>query len=106
MLLTESFLDEFLDNRTSIESVEAATTQADKEIGNPSPRFPETHSLSSLVSRLQVLNDEANTLRKDKEQRKCSFADLCLLYVVLYRGLLGRLLLPKDQGGVKQSSIL
>ncbi|XP_067031216.1 aprataxin and PNK-like factor [Acropora muricata] len=53
--LSESFLDEFLDNRTSIKSVQAASTQADKETGNPSPQFPETLSLSSLSNKDVVL---------------------------------------------------
>ena len=97
MPLTESFLDEFLDNRTSIKSVQAASTQADKETGNPSPQFPETLSLSSLVSHLLILNDKVNSFRKDREQSECSFEDLCLLYVLLYRRLLGRLLLPRSE---------
>ena len=96
MSLTESFLDEFLDNRTSIKSVQAASTQADKETGNPSPQFPETLSLSSLVSHLLILNDKVNSFRKDREQSECSFGHLCLLHVLLYRRLLGRLLLPRS----------
>lgn len=83
MSLTESFLDEFLDNKTSIKSVQAASTQADKETGNPSPQFPETLSLSSLVSHLLILNDKVNTFRKGREQSECSFGHLCLLYCTI-----------------------
>ncbi|XP_015778992.1 PREDICTED: aprataxin and PNK-like factor [Acropora digitifera] len=95
--LSESFLEEFLDNRTSIKSVQAASTQADKETGNPSTQFPETLSLSSLVSHLLILNDKVNSFRKNREQSECSFGHLCLLYVLLYRRLLGRLLLPRSE---------